>query len=1224
LLAVEEFKELLATVADPASTDQLPTPTAGTFAERVTAVAHIVKFWPALAVVGTWSRWKATVDVDAGHTPFVIDHSKTFVPTLRLLAVEEFDEVLATVADPAITDQLPTPTMGAFAESVTAVAQTVRLWPALAVVGTWSRWIATVDVDVAHTPFVIDHSKTFVPTLRLFAMEGLDELVATDADPVSTDQIPIPTTGVFAERVTAVAHTVRFWPALATVGAWSRWMAIVDIDTGHTPFVIDHSKTFVPTIRLFAVEVFNELLVTVADPVSTDQLPTPTTGALAERVTAVAQTVRFWPAFALVGSWSRWIATVDEDAAHTPFVTDHTKTFVPTFRLFAVEELNELVDTDADPASTDQLPIPTTGAFAESVTAVAQTVRFWPALATLGSWSRWIATVDEDAAHAPFVIDHTKTFVPTFRLFAVEELDELVATDADPASTDQLPAPTRGEFADSVTAVAHTVRFWPALARVGTWSRWIATVEVDAGHTPFVIDHSKIFVPTIKLFAAEKFDELFATVADPESTDQLPTPTPGAFAESVTAVAQTVRFWPALAVVGIWSRWMTTVELDTGHIPFAIDHSKIFVPTLRLFAAEEFDELFTTAADPACTAQLPIPTVGVFAESVTAVAHTVRLGPALATLGSWSRWMATVEVDAAQTPFVMDHWKVFNPVVRFNRVVMCDVGFEIVAEPFTAVHKPVPVNGWFAFSVALAEHTEALTPAFAVVGKSSLVRATVEVEEGHTPFVIVHSKRFVPTLRLFAVDVFNELLAIDAEPVITDQLPTPTRGGFAENVTAVAHTVRFWPALAVVGSWSRWIATVDVEAGQTPWVIDHPKTFNPGVRFCSAVLPEAGFEIVADPLNTDHIPVPIEGWFAVRVALVAQTVVLTPALAIVGNSSRSIVTVAVDTGHTPFVIDHSRMLVPTLRLLAAEIFSELFVMEADPAITDQFPTPTMGVLAERVTAVAHTVRFWPALALVGTWSRWMTMDEVEAGQTPLLIDHSKIFVPTPRLLNDVKFWELLEMLAVPEITDQAPVPTVGIFADSVPVDAQVMYPVDAKAAVGGSSLRTRTLEVDGGQIPLTIAHWNTFDPVPNPLARVTAAVGLLTAPLLLSTDQLPVPTTGMLAERVAAVEQTAKLAPADAVVGKASLKIETVAMLTGHKLLVIVHTSRWFPGASSETWLEGLETAAIDALPEITLQVPVPNTGVFADNVAPRLQTVWFAPADAIEGAVLTVSVLPT
>jgi hypothetical protein len=1060
--------------------------------------------------------------------------------------------------------------------------------------------------------------------LRLLAVEEFKELLATVADPASTDQLPTPTIGAFAERVAVVAHTVRFWPALAIVGTWSRWIETVAVDTGHTPFAIDHSKIFGPTLRLFAVEEFDEVLAIVADPARTDQLPAPTTGAFAESVTAVAQTVRFWPALAVVGTWSRWIETVAVDTGHTPLLIDHSNIFEPTIKLFAAEKFDELLVTFADPESTDQLPTPTTGAFAERVTDVAQTVKFWPALAAVGSWSRWIATVDEDAAHTPFVIDHTKTFVPTFRLFAVEEFDELFTTDADPASTDQLPTPTTGAFAESVAAVAHTVRFWPALATVGTWSRWIATVEVDAGHTPFVIDHSKTFVPTLRLLAVEEFAELFATDADPASTDQVPIPRTGVFAKSVAVVAHTVRFWPALAAVGTWSRWMVTVDVYAGHTPFVIDHSNTFVPTLRLFAVEEFDELFATDADPVSTDQLPTPTIGEFAESVTAVAQTVKFWPALATLGSWSRWMATVEVDAAQTPFVMDHWKIFNPVVRFNRVVIFEVGFEIVAEPFTIVHKPVPVNGWFAFSVALAEHTEALTPAFAVVGKSSLVRATVEVEEGHTPFVIVHSKRFVPTLRLFAVDVFNELLAIDAEPVITDQLPTPTRGGFAENVTAVAHTVRFWPALAVVGSWSRWIATVDVEAGQTPWVIDHPKTFNPGVRFCSAVLPEAGFEIVADPLNTDHIPVPIEGWFAVRVALVAQTVVLTPALATVGNSSRSIVTVAVDTGHTPFVIDHSRMLVPTLRLLAAEIFSELFAMEADPAITDQFPTPTMGVLAERVTAVAHTVRFWPALALVGTWSRWMTTDEVEAGQTPLLIDHSKIFVPTPRLLNDVEFWELLEMLAVPDMTDQAPVPTVGIFADSVPVDAQVMYPVDAKAAVGGSSLRTRTLEVDGGQIPLTIAHWNTFDPVPNPLARVTAAVGLLTTPLLLSTDQLPVPTTGMLAERVAAVEQTAKLAPADAVVGKASLKIETVAMLTGHKLLVIVHTSRWFPGVSSETWLEGLETAATDALPEITLQVPVPNTGVFADNVAPRLQTVWFAPADAIDGAVLTVSVLPT
>lgn len=99
---------------------------------------------------------------------------------------------------------------------------------------------------------------------------------------------------------------------------------------------------------------------------------------------------------------------------------------------------------------------------------------------------------------------------------------------------------------------------------------------------------------------------------------------------------------------------------------------------------------------------------------------------------------------------------------------------------------------------------------------------------------------------------------------------------------------------------------VDEDEGQTPLLIVHSKTLVPLAMAVTELVAKVGFETDAVPLITVHDPVPIAGLFPVRfvVGLLAQSVWLTPALAVVGTASRVIETVEEEEGQIPFPIVH--------------------------------------------------------------------------------------------------------------------------------------------------------------------------------------------------------------------------------------------------------------------------------------------------------------------------------
>lgn len=75
------------------------------------------------------------VSFEAMQVPFDMVHTNEFVPAVKPVIAEVAELVVVTVADPAITDHNPVPTVGVLAVKVAVVLQVFWSTPALAVVG---------------------------------------------------------------------------------------------------------------------------------------------------------------------------------------------------------------------------------------------------------------------------------------------------------------------------------------------------------------------------------------------------------------------------------------------------------------------------------------------------------------------------------------------------------------------------------------------------------------------------------------------------------------------------------------------------------------------------------------------------------------------------------------------------------------------------------------------------------------------------------------------------------------------------------------------------------------------------------------------------------------------------------------------------------------------------------------------------------------------------------
>ena len=151
----------------------------------------------------------------------------------------------------------------------------------------------------------------------------------------------MPVSGAVAEKVAVAIHSVWFPLTAAGEGGISRCTVRVDVDGGHTPLRIVHKKLFAPGDNPVTVAAGLFEFVIDAPPVSTFHCPVPTTGAFAEKVKVVEQTVAEVPAEAIEGSASRIMVMLAEPGVQTPFETVHTKTLLPVLSPLATTSVED-------------------------------------------------------------------------------------------------------------------------------------------------------------------------------------------------------------------------------------------------------------------------------------------------------------------------------------------------------------------------------------------------------------------------------------------------------------------------------------------------------------------------------------------------------------------------------------------------------------------------------------------------------------------------------------------------------------------------------------------------------------------------------------------------------------------------------------------------------------------------------------------------------------------
>lgn len=128
-------------------------------------------------------------------------------------------------------------------------------------------------------------------------------------------------------------------------------------------------------------------------------------------------------------------------------------------------------------------------------------------------------------------------------------------------------------------------------------------------------------------------------------------------------------------------------------------------------------------------------------------------------------------------------------------------------------------------------------------------------------------------------------------------------------------------------------------------------------------------------------------------------------------------------------------MVPAVKPVTGVVGESEFVIVPEPLISDQVPTPAVGVLAANVVdgVLMQSVWLGPALATLGTAFTTMLTDEEDDGQTPLEVVHSKTLVPVPNAVMPVVGESELVMLPAPESNVHVPLPAVVVFAAIVVV-----------------------------------------------------------------------------------------------------------------------------------------------------------------------------------------------
>jgi hypothetical protein len=311
--------------------------------------------------------------------------------------------------------------------------------------------------------------------------------------------------------------------------------------------------------------------------------------------------------------------------------------------------------------------------------------------------------------------------------------------------------------------------------------------------------------------------------------------------------------------------------------------------------------------------------------------------------------------------------------------------------------------------------------------------------------------------------------------------------------------------------------------------------------------------------------------------------------------------------------------VPKTNPVTPEV-GELGVVTAPgPETMDHKPVPIEGVFpAKDEVDTLHKPWFSPASAIVGLSSTVIVTELEDDGQNPLEIVHSKVAEPPmdKPVTSDVGS-DASVIVALPEVTDHIPVPTVGVFPVKVVVVTlhKFWFP-PLLDTVGGSELKTVISSNESGQVPLAIVQRRvTSVPGVRPVIGVFSSFISVIVAVPLSTVHVPVPTIAVFPARLVEVTlQRVWSTPASAVVGDWSTVIVTSENDGAHTPFEMVHLiTTEVPGVRAVMVVDGFVSSVIVAEPLCTVHNPVPSVGVFPANVAVVVQTLWSEPAlDAV------------
>ena len=197
-----------------------------------------------------------------------------------------------------------------------------------------------------------------------------------------------------------------------------------------------------------------------------------------------------------------------------------------------------------------------------------------------------------------------------------------------------------------------------------------------------------------------------------------------------------------------------------------------------------------------------------------------------------------------------------------------------------------------------------------------------------------------------------------------------------------------------------------------------------------------GVVMVTVPETTVHTPAPTVAVFAANVAVVVlQSVLSFPAAAVLGGKLKFTTTSSVEAAHAPFEIVQRKEYEFPATIPVTEVVAEVvLVIVAAPETRLHTPVPTVGVLAEIVVEVTPQI-FCVALTLAvlgGSAMLMITSSNVLQVNCVIVQRNVTVLPATSPVTFEVGEADVVTT-AVPEITDQAPTPTVAVLAASVKV-----------------------------------------------------------------------------------------------------------------------------------------------------------------------------------------------